>query len=172
MSVEKPRRASELRPWRSFCFGGANPGTLGTSGNSLHVGTRPYHDTTDHMHDGTATRQGNLLYIGMTSRHTLRQPQDRPTLHSLNVLHGVPNADQLQVILHLLDVEVEVHVEHADTKLTRRQREWPIAFACLEGKAGGEAVRSEHRGDDVPFLWNVLSSRLESRFRVGLLFGV
>ena len=92
-------------------------------------------------------------------------------LYTTRMLHGVPNADQLQIILHFVDVELGVSVEQVHTKLTNKDRKGSIAFACLEGKACGEAVRGEHRGDDVPLLrgilsGNVLGSALASVFKV------
>ena len=92
-------------------------------------------------------------------------------LYTTRMLHGVPNADQLQIILHFVDIQLGVTVEQVHTKLTSRDRKGSISFACLEGNACGEAVRGEHRGDDVPLLrgilsGNVLSSTLVSVFKV------
>ena len=91
--------------------------------------------------------------------------------YTTRMLHGVPNADQLQIILHFVDVQLGVSVEQVHTKLTSRDRKGSISFACLEGNACGEAVRGEHRGDDVPLLrgilsGNVLGSALASMFKV------
>ena len=97
------------------------------------------------------------------------------TATNYRVRHCVPNADQLQVFLHLVDVYLGVRVEQAKTKLTNRERKWSIALACLERKAGGEAVCGEHRRDDVHILhtvWEWFDFRVRCGSGLGVEFRV